>query len=476
MLARNLEREYLSTPNLVAGNRPSQEPESAIFFNHPVELSPYLKVDPRLRKTGFDTLAEMRRFIIDINVGVSLGKSLPKAVEDSLDVFESHIGAYDREFVEQNPLLPYLNRIGIWKGKERMLGNNGRPVLDGVSDGERMGSVKRVSEKIEQFILGSENNSVIVLMSPQGKSGYLDENGCDIPHLNTQTMVFWKDAKGELKGVTLITDLAVDQAEKVMAILGAPANFLSKKGTEMQRIVNILENPAMFSYAKSLKNPFEFVFDQILEVRGNDDIELKQKNGRPEIRPVAKIKRDLAKFNTLLSLSLIKSRFRQFVLENAENINDQSVQQMIVDLSEETIVNLGMDYLKQHSQSIKFSPGSSNVLYMQSNYSTLDYDLRFAMAVTFLESRAGCPSKVGAGLRTLSGISLGLGGISGFSESDSMGSLYFSCPVCGVTNKRPREGYVNNCSSCGTDKVACNASGGKEEKKKEETYELAKAA
>ena len=32
-------------------------------------------------------------------------------------------------------------------------------------------------------------------------------------------------------------------------------------------------------------------------------------------------------------------------------------------------------------------------------------------------------------------------------ETDSMGSLYFPCPACGATNKRPREGYVERCQN-----------------------------
>lgn len=32
-------------------------------------------------------------------------------------------------------------------------------------------------------------------------------------------------------------------------------------------------------------------------------------------------------------------------------------------------------------------------------------------------------------------------------ESDSHGSLYFSCPACGAINKRPREGYVESCQN-----------------------------
>lgn len=40
-------------------------------------------------------------------------------------------------------------------------------------------------------------------------------------------------------------------------------------------------------------------------------------------------------------------------------------------------------------------------------------------------------------------------GSSGFSESDSKGSLYFPCPACGTMNKRPREGYAERCQNPG---------------------------
>ena len=87
-----------------------------------------------------------------------------------------------------------------------------------------------------------------------------------------------------------------------------------------------------------------------------------------------------------------------------------------------------------------------------------------------------CPVLVrGTAFQVFSGSSLTIIG-SAFSESYSMGSLYFPCPVCGAINKRPREGYVENCRSCGTDEVVCKPSGTKEEKKEDEDYQLAKVA
>lgn len=67
------------------------------------------------------------------------------------------------------------------------------------------------------------------------------------------------------------------------------------------------------------------------------------------------------------------------------------------------------------------------------------------------EIAAGCGLSGGfsiGGIKSfISGVIRGIGGLLGFGESDSMGSLYFSCPACGAINKRPREGYVESCQN-----------------------------
>lgn len=67
------------------------------------------------------------------------------------------------------------------------------------------------------------------------------------------------------------------------------------------------------------------------------------------------------------------------------------------------------------------------------------------------EIAAGCGLSGGfstGGIKSfISGVIRGTGGLLGFGESDSMGSLYFSCPACGAINKRPREGYVESCQN-----------------------------
>lgn len=470
MQARNLEREYSPTlsqsPEIYSPESSTGFPaRGSVAFGFerktlpyvPVELYPGLRVNHRLEKARFSTRMEMRRFISDINTYLSQGESLDEAVALSTRVFEDHIKSYDAEIIQQNPVLLHLNRFGMWNGEIRMLGNNGRPAVEGVSGMERGGAVRRSSMKIEDFLLAAANSSFIVLMSPQGASGYLDENGQDIPHLNTQTMVFWKDQKGYLKGITLVTDLTVEQSEKVMEILGAPTNFFSRTGFDRDRVANIVENLAAPSLPQSYKNPFEYVFDKIIAVRGTEAIRLKQKKG-VELRSVEDVRAEIVRYKNLLSFGL--PEFREFILKNPDTVRDFSFQQAIAEKAEETILLLADEYLDK---------ANPPVMEDNRNYQQVMPEGYFARALAFLETRGGCPTgSAGA----LGGGSLGSEGTLTL-EADDFGSLEFFCPKCKGKNRRPRGGFVENCQKCGTDKVYCNKP---TKQPKEQEKELAKAA
>lgn len=463
MPVQELERDYLPTPTNSAENKPLQPSENTIFFNRHtlVEFAGNVHTRFELQKAGWNCETEIKRFIGDINLGLINGLTLPQAVAFSTRILTDHIRFYDAEFIKQEPVLPHRNYFGFWQGEKRWLGNNGRPVVDSVDGHERMGSVKRAAKKTEEYLLGAENNSFIVSMSAKGPSGYLDENDLDAPHLNTYIMVDCKDENGGLKGITLVTDLTIDQAEKVMASLGAPANLFAKRGTEMQRVANILENPAKPSLPEMYKNPFQYVFDKILAVRGNGDIRLRQKNGGVEIKPVTEIRQKIDKFQSLLGLSLTKEKcledFKRFILDRFQKVGDPDFQQAIVEMAEETVLLFTRDYMNKKSNLSVSKPIVFPQYTEDAGRITIlrPPDRDFRREIAFLQTRAGCPSAV----KALGGGSGSIVGGSGFGESDSMGSLYFSCPVCGATNKRPREGYVNNCQSCGSDKVACKSSG-----------------
>lgn len=477
MPVQELERGCLSTSPQSAENKPSQTPENVIYFNHPlIEFRGNLLTSVDLQKAGWDSFAEIKRFIGDVNLGLIKGLTLEQAVAFSTQVFVEHFLFYDAEFIKQEPVLPHHNYFGMWQGEKRVLGNNGRPAVHAIDETERVGSAKRAAQKAEEYLLGADNNSFIVSMSAQGVSGYLDEDGLDIPHLNTYILVDWKDQDGNLKGMTLVTDLTIDQAEKVMRNLGVPANFSAKRGNEMQRLANLLENLATPALPVEYSNPVSFVLDQMLDVRGEEDMHLKQKNGPDEIRSVAEIKQKIASFEAILDMDVTKARlireFQDFVLADYDKVQSSSFQQKIVEMAEETVF-LFAKYFKITQKRDSLTPsfiGTARCISYEDNREIVrlaegvDRRAFFAAEIAFLQSRAGCPSS----RNYATGREGATNSLSSLGESDSKGSLYFACPVCGAINKRPYEGYVDNCQSCGTDKVSCQSSETKTEERQEE--------
>ena len=132
MPIQELERGYLSTLARSAENKPLQPPESSDYnHNRLVEFTGNLQTSEDLHRAGWDSFAEIKRFIGDINLGLINGLTLQEAVVFSTQIFVDHIRFYDAEFTKQETLLPHHNYFGDWQGEKRWLGNNGRPVLHG---------------------------------------------------------------------------------------------------------------------------------------------------------------------------------------------------------------------------------------------------------------------------------------------------------------------------------------------------------
>ena len=252
MSVQELERGYLPTSVQSSEISTLQTPKR-------VDIYPGLGRDSVLtEETGFTLGMEMVRLGNDLNFALASGKNLAEALNFATDELEVNIRTYVVEFIKSKTVLPHKNRFDVFDGTQRMVGNNGRPVVDAISSQERKGSVLQVSKTIESFLLTAGPNSFAVMMSPDGWSGYLDKNGQGHNHFNAETMIFWKDQKGVLKGLTLVTDLKQDQAAAVMKRLGVSEQLLGGDSEE-DRLSNIVRNPALLSFPRSDITPFEQV-------------------------------------------------------------------------------------------------------------------------------------------------------------------------------------------------------------------------
>lgn len=420
-----------------------QQPES-----RPCELSPELRIIPQIKEAGYDVLMEIRRLFRNINSGLD--------VELAASELEINLRTYDLEIIKSRPVLPHLNRFDFKSGTLRMVGNNGEPVVDAISTKERNGSVLEASQVIENFLLSVENNSFAVLMNPAGWNGFTDEFGREAePHLNTEAMVFWKDQKGQLRGLTFVVDMNEEQARKTMASLGVSVQILEGE-TEHERLANIVRNPALLSLPKAYANPFTYVLDKVLAQRGDRDFQLRMRKGPPEVRSVVEVKRDIARFEELLLLSQEEEKLitepKKFILENAAKLDDKSVQQEIINKIEKAILLLTREYrnsTENHPKTVIpiYSPVVSAAAYINNRQDD------FSTEIAFLKTRSGCPPSIA--VRILGGSSLGSsmegGSSGGIVESDQHGPLEFQCPHtdCGKTNRRPKGALIPNCQHCG---------------------------
>lgn len=408
-----------------------------------VEPFPGLGRDSVLtEETGFVLRLEMKRFFGDLNFALSSGRKLAEALKFAVDELEVNIRTYNLEFIKSKTVLPHQNRFDVVDGVLRMVGNNGRPLLDAISSKERRGLVLQASRTIESYLLAAPPNSFAVMMSPDGWSGYADRNGQGHNHLNCETLIFWKNQQGILRGLTLVTDLKQDQTVKVMSSLGVSEQVLG--GSEEDRLANIVKNPALLSFPRSDITPFEYVLDKILAVRGRGQIRLLQKDGAVEIRSVEQTRADIKRFDELLLFDqkeeeLIAS-LREFILGRIYQLGEKDIQDRIVREIERTVLSLAGEHLRKNPTVWKvqhsFPQGLDN----------------FGPEIAFLQSRAGCPTGGSSVARTLGGSSLGAGVLT--LESDQYGSLEFECPKCNKTNRRPKGQLIPHCQHCEKD-VRC---------------------
>lgn len=419
----------------------------------PIEQAPNLVFTPIPK---WDGVKEMNRFVNDINIGLAEGKSLVEAVSKSAHELEMNVRAYDCEIIKSKAVLLHLNRFDLVDGVVRIVGNNGKPVIDSVSAEERRGAVLDASRDVENSLIAAKNNSLAVLMNPAGWHGFTDQYGREVsPHRNAQALIFWKNKKGELKGLTFHVDLELEQAKNVMLSLGVSQEVLTGE-TERDGIVNIVRNPALLSLPEAYDNPFEYVLDKILAARGDHAFELLQENGDIEIRPIDQVKTDVKKFETLLQGNQAEeghiTELVNYILAEASQIQEQEVQQQIVYKIEKTILRLTRVYLQDRTVPVIPVLYPSDYSQPRSNQGQPLYEQNydFAREIAYLKTRAGCPPGMANSI-SLSGISLGSSaesvGSGGLMESDSKGSLSFPCPACGAINKRPREGYVKSCQN-----------------------------
>lgn len=482
MPVQELERGYLSTPTQSAEIQPLQP-----FVQ--VDFLPNTGRPSRLEGTGFNLPLELNRLYKNYNQNLSEGKTNQEAWAISVGELEVNIRTFVVEYIQTRTVLPHVNRLEEVDGVTRMVGNNGVPVVDGITSQERQGGVKEASVKIEEFLSARIPNRVAILNSPLGHSGLFKQDGAQIRYKNNQIMVFWTDSLSKLHGLTLVTDLNEHQSRQLSLDLGVSENLLDGQ-TSLERVSNIVRNPALFSLAGALKNPAEYVLDKIIVLRGCADFKLEQEDETIEYRSISQTRKDIQRMDQLLDFAgEIEDRLTKLknnLFKRAGNLNHPIIQAEIERAIEETILEITIDYLRQNPCYFTHSKNVSCAQDQRREISLLiPKEGQFMAAAAFLKTRAGC----GGGktkIVSLRGLNLGLS-ITGVSNGIEGGVCidcgmvnngHYHCPECrktyaDETNVAP-EDRTPVCS-CGF-VFGCGGSEGSKDEKKTEDQELQKVA
>lgn len=413
---------------------PFQRPDEVQIILTPGENS-------HLEGTGFSLPLELRRLYKNYNQNISLGKSSEEAWALAVGELEVNIRTFIIEYIQSSTVLPHKNRIEEVNGVNRMVGNNGVPVVDGITDQERQGRVKEASLKVDNFVSAKAPNKVAVINSPFGHSGFFKKDSSGITYKNNQTIVFWTDEQGELYGLTLVTDLKEEQAKMLSVSLGIDENLLTGQ-TQLERVSNIVGNPAFFSYSRALKNPAEYVLDKIIDIRGNSDFRLIQEDGSIEIRSVEQTRIDIKRAERLLSFNQdIENHINRLnisLLRKFNNLNHPIVRTEIARIIEETILNITIYYIKQNPNYQRYGNINSTSGQLRQDRQGVNHsEDQYVMAAAFLRTRAGCAGG-SSSIRSLGGVGLGSGGLS--SGREGIGG---ACSECGM----PKDGHYH-CPDC----------------------------
>lgn len=415
-----------------------------------VDLAPGVGTNSHLEGTGFNLSLEMDRLVTNYNQYCKEGKNHLEALMLSGSESEVNVRTYIVEYIQTKTILPHLNRFAEVEGRVRMVGRNGVPVVEGITAAERNGSVLEASVDVEDFLTAGgsarSRNKIAVINSPLGHSGLISQQGKVVRYKSNQTMVFWTDEEGELHGLTIVSDLNKKQSRQLSIDLGIDEAFLGGD-TEAEQVANIVANPALFSYGKSIMNPAKYVLEKILAIRGSADFRLEQEDGSVEERSVAKTREDIEKVESLLKFKPFweqcLAKLRMIILAKGSKLGNALAQSEIAKAIEEAILEITIDYLQQIN-SKKFNVPPDDVIY----FKPVPPRDKYAIAASFLRTRSGCAGGGGkSGISSLSGVSLGssvVGLSSVFGFGGETGKKGKACISCGEVNY-----CTKDCYKCG---------------------------
>ena len=382
-----------------------------------------------LPHTGFNVRLQIDHFERDLKEGISEEKSTEEIIETSFQKIEQDIHGFKLEYLSEGLLFPIVLDKEIVAGQERIVAPlYGKKLLvDTISEKERRGAVKESILQVEEFLLNSPCNSIVIMTSPEGWNGF---DG--ITYLDTQTGIFQVQQNGKPIGFTVRTDMTLEENKKLLRSLGKE---IPNSASLNDQITDIVARPVFITHSQG-QVPWEFadIVNIIKSIKGSH---FAYKN-----RPFSEIYEQLKNPEHLLT---IDATTRQLVDELKEFFRTQLLEGPFDRQALE--MALGKTILELAYAIRRPKMPSQEQLYQQP--AILTRDIPYGAILTELQTLPGCNGGGSTGKISVFGGSFAprFAVFAPFAQTESKDTSDFPCPRCGhmiIYGSGTKE-----CPSCG---------------------------
>lgn len=260
-----------------------------------------IKIIPGLGKDlndlpGLNVGREIEGFLGRYNKAREKGRDHLEAIQLSINELEVNLRTWTREYPQGATVLPMLISQSQENGRRFIVNSyDGIRIIEKTTSIERNGVTLKASERMEEFFDKEDGNGIGVINSVDGWTGFLNEDGSDFEYLDHQLLVFER-RNGVLRGLTLVSDLNLEQARQLAINLGVSSELLGGKD-DHQEIENIVKNPAFLKKGSARFKTIRDIAQELLVARGGrHDFSFKLPDGSLKYVPVSEMLEDIERF------------------------------------------------------------------------------------------------------------------------------------------------------------------------------------
>lgn len=324
-----------------------------------------------LSGTGFNVEPQIQTFIKGYKDRLQNGSNPSEAFNDEFMKIAMDIRAFEHEYLKRLAGLKWEIDFGIVNGEKRIIatgGYQGKLLEEVTAKSERNGSVyeawytgdqKRGIPGIEKWLITAPKNSIAVLVSPEGWSGFNTQDNEPILYPESQIYVAQIDENKKLQAYTFRWEAGIHKNEKLQKELGLNVPEVSN---QKERIIQTVKNVAFFrgdDPNTSIKTPQDVV-RKMEKANGNNPVAFEGKTFN-EIQTFLKNTDSYLTYHsrTPYLISELKKSF-QLELNSQNNSEEEKNINLQINLAL-TILKLNDEYEKQKNKTIYQANSIQNI-------------------------------------------------------------------------------------------------------------------